>query len=243
MPALMASLKAILFDLDDTLYSTSEFASLARLNALRAMIRMGLKVPLDVLSRELSEVVREFGSNFGQHYGTLLKRLPSESYKDINPVLLVASAVAAYHDTKRDHLAPHQDAMRLLKALTKTRLIRGVVSDGLQVKQAEKLLRLGIYPLLSPGAVFISEQMGISKPNPKIFSKACRKLGVPAGQALYVGNSMSQDIAPAAAAGLHTVFTRRGGREDDPSASPEHSIDNFDELRQILRKVYGVRIG
>ena len=36
----------------------------------------------------------------------------------------------------------------------------------------QKLLRLGVYPYLSPDAIFISDQIGIGKPNPKIYLKA-----------------------------------------------------------------------
>ena len=41
------------------------------------------------------------------------------------------------------------------------------------MKQAEKIHRLGVYPFLSPGAVFISDTIGISKPNPKLWQRAC----------------------------------------------------------------------
>ena len=239
----MASLKAVLFDIDDTLYSTRDFAARARRNALESMRKLGLRIPIDELYAELEEVVREFGSNYDSHYGMLLRRIPPIAYRDVNPAILVAAAVAAYHDTKHELLVPHKDVLKLLKALARSSLIRGVISDGLEVKQAEKLLRLGVYSYLTPTAIFISEQIGISKPNPKIYSRACARLGIPPAQVLYVGNSMAQDIRPARRAGLHTVFTRRGGREDDPAVTADHTIDNFDQLKQILRTVYGVRLG
>jgi putative hydrolase of the HAD superfamily len=239
----MAGLKAILFDIDDTLYSTRDFAGRARRNALEAMRRLGLRIPIDELYAELEEVVREFGSNYPEHYHLLLRRIPPIAYRDVNPGILVAAAVAAYHDTKHRWLVPHKDAVSLLKSLARTSLVRGVISDGLEVKQAEKILRLGLYPLFTPGAIFISEQIGISKPNPKIYARACARLAIPPEQILYIGNSMAQDIRPARKAGLRTVFIRRGGREDDPAVTADHTIDNFDELRQILRKEYGVRIG
>lgn len=239
----MAVLKAILFDIDDTLYSTRDFAARARRNALEAMRRLGLRIPMDKLTSELEEVVREFGSNYGLHYNLLLRRIPPVAYRDVNPGILVAAAVAAYHDTKERWLVPHKDAVTLLKALCRTSLVRGVISDGLEVKQAEKILRLGLYPYFTPAAIFISEQIGISKPNPKIYLRACQGLSIPPEQVLYVGNSMAQDIRPARRAGMRTVFIRRDGREDDPAVTADHTIDNFDQLKQILRKEYGVRIG
>ena len=53
-------INAIFFDIDDTLYSTSDFARRARRNALRAMIGLGLNISLNVLSKELDEVIAEF---------------------------------------------------------------------------------------------------------------------------------------------------------------------------------------
>ena len=57
-------LDAVLFDIDDTLFSTSEFAEVARRNAIRAMGRAGLNVPPEAALRELKEVVSEFSSNY-----------------------------------------------------------------------------------------------------------------------------------------------------------------------------------
>lgn len=59
----MARLQAILFDIDDTLFSTTEFARKARRNAVRAMIQAGLDVPEEVVLKELDEVLAEFSSN------------------------------------------------------------------------------------------------------------------------------------------------------------------------------------
>ena len=71
----MTRLRAVLFDIDDTLFSTTHFARVARRNAIRAMIRAGLDVPEDEALRELEEVISEFSSNYEHHYDQLLKRL------------------------------------------------------------------------------------------------------------------------------------------------------------------------
>src|SRR6185503_19531770 len=96
----MGRLKAVFLDIDDTLYSTSEFAAAARRAALDAMIRLGLKMTLEDAVLELAEVITEFGSNFPHHYDRLLRRVPPEALPPGNPAVLVAAAVSAYHDTK-----------------------------------------------------------------------------------------------------------------------------------------------
>ena len=92
------------------------------------------------------------------------------------------------------------DARALLEALRAGGVRAGVLSAGLQVKQAEKLIRLGALPLVEPGAIFFSDQMGVGKPNPKIYSKACRALGVAPGRAMYVGDRRAYSAAAFTAA-------------------------------------------
>ena len=140
----MADLKAIFFDIDDTLYSTSEFARLARQRSIEAMLEAGLNIPRETLARELEEVVSEFPSNYEHHYDKLLLRLPAEALAGINPAVVVAAGVVAYHQTKVRELRPYDDVLFALRRLSRTGLILGVITGGLAVKQAEKLIRLRV---------------------------------------------------------------------------------------------------
>jgi putative hydrolase of the HAD superfamily len=237
-------LGAVLFDIDDTLFSTTQFAKVARRNAVRAMVATGLDLPEDVVQRELDEVLAEFTSNYEQHYDQLLKRLRPKCLERVNPALIVAAGVAAYHDTKFRELKPFDDVIPLLEALRKAGLVVGIVTHGWTIKQAEKIVRLGIVPWLSPRAVFISDQLGIAKPNPKIYALALRDLGIPPAEAMYVGDSPSHDITPPKSLGMKAVWARRASRHQ-PSvgdAIPDHVVDSFVELRTILREQYGLAV-
>ena len=68
------TLRAIFFDIDDTLYSTSEFAELARRNAIESMRAHGFRMATEDAMRELHEVIQEFSSNYEQHFDKLLLR-------------------------------------------------------------------------------------------------------------------------------------------------------------------------
>src|SRR5262245_62192879 len=96
----MGKLRAVFFDVDDTLYSTTGFAASARRAAVEAMIEHGLKMSADDAYAELGEVIAEFGSNYPHHYDRLLRRLPHGALPDGNPAVLVAAAIGAYHDMK-----------------------------------------------------------------------------------------------------------------------------------------------
>ena len=89
----MSALSAVLFDIDDTLFGTTEFAGRARKNAVRAMCEAGLDLPIEDVERELAEVIAEFSSNYSRHFDKLLVRLgqvvarPARPRQDAAPVV------------------------------------------------------------------------------------------------------------------------------------------------------------
>ncbi|MBL8859426.1 MAG: TIGR02253 family HAD-type hydrolase [Planctomycetes bacterium] len=240
----MTKLSAILFDIDDTLFSTTAFARQARVNAVRAMIDAGLELPEEVVLRELDEVLAEFSSNYEHHYDKLLQRLRPPSLVRRNTALIVAAGVAAYHDTKFRELRPFDDVRPLLGDLQKVGMRVGIITHGWTVKQAEKLVRLGLVPFLDPRAVFISDQIGISKPNPKLYETALRDLQLPANEVMYVGDSPEHDIAPPHSIGMITVWAKRAARHglEGKSIRPDYTVEDFGELREILRRDFSLAL-
>jgi len=240
----MAQLRAVLFDVDDTLYSTTEFADLARSNAVAAMIRLGLRMEHEQVMRELREVIIEFSSNYEAHFDKLLLRLPKETYEGTNAAILVAGAVIAYHETKAGQLQPLPDVMEALRKLSKTELTLGVITMGPQVKQAEKILRLGLMDYIDPSAIFISDQIGIGKPNVKLYMKACRQMDIWPLEAMYVGDNPPNDVDPPNQLGMSTVLVRRGGKYASVAGvtEPDFTIRSFLELLDILRDKFSIDI-
>ncbi len=235
-------MKAILFDLDDTLFSTTEFARRARSNAVDAMIECGIDATHEVIAGELAEVIREFGSNYASHFDKLLQRLPPHQRRDANPAIVVAAGVCAYHDTKFEHLQPFPDVKPFLEALRAAKMRRGVITHGWTTKQSEKLVRLGIVDLFGSRDVFISDQVGIAKPNPKLYQFALREMGLLPGETMYVGDNLAHDITPPRTIGMHTAWINRSAKEgqDLEAAAPEFVVQDFRELATILRDRFGV---
>lgn len=233
------SLRAIFFDIDDTLFSTSTFAERARENSVDAMIAMGVRCGREMLLRELEEVVHEFSSNYEHHYDKLISRLPIECTIGLNVPLIVAAGVVAYHETKFRELSSYDDVTEVLRILAGYPLILGIVSSGLTLKQMEKLIRLKVYPFLNPSAILISDQVGINKPNPKLYHRAVERVGVETGEALYVGDHPVHDIDAANAAGLITVWNRREGKHLDSRGrtKPDHVIFNFWDLLDLVHSL------
>lgn len=238
----MTSLAAILFDIDDTLCATTAFAGRARRAAVRAMVAAGLPCDEEDVLRELDEVLIEFGSNYDHHYDKLIQRLCPAGLRGVNPALVVAAGVVAYHDTKFNELAPFEDVEPLFEDLKRAGIRIGVITHGWTVKQAEKLVRMRLVPYLEPESIFISDQIGIAKPNPKIYRAALRDLGLEANQAMYVGDNLIHDIAPAQSVGMTAVWARRAAKRQllGTGIEPDHTIESFDELRELLAAGYGV---
>ncbi|MDP6369263.1 MAG: TIGR02253 family HAD-type hydrolase [Planctomycetota bacterium] len=240
----MSALRAILFDIDDTLFSTTEIARHARRNAVEAMIERGLKLDADTVLRELDEVISEFGSNYAHHYEKLLQRLPPEALAGLNPSLVISAGIVSYHDTKFQELKPFADVAPLLADLRAAGMHLGVVTHGWTVKQAEKLVRLRLLRFFDPLAVIISEQVGISKPNPKLYAKALRELDLPASEVLYVGDNPTHDIAPPQSLGMRAAWIKRAAKHDlaGTGIQPDHVVEDFEGLRTVLREVYGIAV-
>ncbi|MBL8694145.1 MAG: TIGR02253 family HAD-type hydrolase [Planctomycetes bacterium] len=236
------ALRAIFFDIDDTLFSTSVFADKARRSAIDAMIAHGLQGDREDLVRELNEVVAEFTSNYEHHLDKLLLRLPARALNGRNPAILVAAGVVAYHETKSRELRVYDDVYEVLRELGRSGLILGIISAGWTIKQAEKIVRLKIVEFLDPRAIFISDQIGISKPNPKLFRKACEAVGVDPKEAMYVGDNPTLDVYPSQSLGMVSVWMRRSGRHSLPpnGGKPDYQIRNFHELRDALVRDFQV---
>jgi putative hydrolase of the HAD superfamily len=236
------TLDAIFFDIDDTLFSTSVFAEKARSSAIDAMIGAGLKADRAVAMRELHEVIAEFSSNYSGHFDKVLDRLGPEAAAGHNRAVIVAAGVVAYHETKWREFEVHRDVFEVLQWLASTSVLRGIISSGITIKQAEKLVRLGILQFLTPSAIFFTDQVGFSKPNPKLYRRVLQRLELSPKRCLYVGDNPSHDIDPCNFEGWRTARIRRGGRHagEEGSTKATHEIRDFHELQAILQSDYGV---
>jgi len=242
----MAALQALFFDIDDTLCATTQFALRARRNAVRAMIAAGVEADEELVFRELVEVIAEFSSNYEHHYDKLLLRLPPSTLEHVNRALVVAAGVAAYHDTKFRELSPYPGVIELLGELRELGVRLGIITHGWTIKQAEKLVRLGLVPLLDRDSIFISDQIGIAKPNPKLYATALRAHDLDPARTVYVGDNPVNDVAPPKSLGMVTILARLNAEPGDgerrlgEAETPDFVIHSFQDLREILRAQFGL---
>lgn len=83
-------------------------------------------------------------------------------------------------------------------------------------------------------AAVSSSQHGYLKPHPSIFQAALHLLGVPAGDAVMVGDSVGQDIAGARRVGMRAVLVRRGAADEPFAGDVDAAVPVIQSLRQLV---------
>ncbi|MBN2013593.1 MAG: TIGR02253 family HAD-type hydrolase [Candidatus Altiarchaeota archaeon] len=224
-------IKVVFFDIDDTLYDSSMQTERARKNAIKAMIEAGLDVDEDKALEVLHGMIKKFGSNYQYQFDELLK----EFDYDPNP-RIIAAGVVAYHTTKVAYLVPFPDTVPMLLRLRDLNYKLGVITDGIAVKQWEKLIRLGVQHFFH--FVTISGDTGSEKPDPELFRRAIDKSGCAPGETMMVGDRLDKDVKGANEAGMVTVQVMRGKyREVKPREEierPDYVVSKLSDILRIL---------
>lgn len=140
----------------------------------------------------------------------------------------VAALYAQQLSTRADLLP---GAMELMEAVHGKMKI-ALVSNGVSAIQRGRLSRCPFTPLLD--AVIISEEIGVSKPDPRMVEIALEQLGcTDKREAVLLGDSLSADIPAANAAGVDSIFLSLHGKESD---LPTYTVQSLEEARLLLLK-------
>lgn len=110
----------------------------------------------------------------------------------------------------------------------------GIVTNGMADNQLAKIQRTGLADLVD--AWCISDEVGIRKPDPRIFRLAAQRCGMPADRTGWmVGDSLTHDVAGGRAAGLRTVWINPSQRAVPPDhCGPELTVAAVAEAVQHL---------
>ncbi len=221
----MAGGKRLFFDIDDVLFPSTEFSTLARRNALNAIIEMGLDVSYSGLEKALDKVIEVKGSNYPNHFDALLERLGVEERAKY-----VAAAVGAYHDTKAA-IHPYPDVpLTLLKLRGKYALY--AASDGIAVKQWDKLIRMKLAMFFE--RVFVSEDTGVQK-SPAFYRKIAKLADAKPETCVMIGDREDKDVLAAKSAGWKAVrVRRRGSKYSSGKSAADAEIGTLAELEKAL---------
>lgn len=110
----------------------------------------------------------------------------------------------------------------------------GVISNAFKDVQYNKLRGIGILEYFD--TIILSEEMGIRKPDERIFCRAAEALGCDVEECIYVGNSFETDIVGAMNAGMMTCWFNADGKGiEQGDVQPDFIITQLHELLKILK--------
>ncbi|MFP9058897.1 HAD family hydrolase [Natrialbaceae archaeon A-chndr2] len=197
--------EAILFDLDDTI---CRYRRSAETVLECAFERVGVDPVFDPAAYpERYGDYLASSSSIGDLHRQCFGDLAVEAGVDREVGIAVAEAFNEERDQRAvDPLAGVPDVFDTLEASYRL----GLITNGDPAMQAEKLAALGLTETFEP--VVCAGYETAPKPDPEPFEVALEALDLTPEQALYVGNSLTSDVAGAKAAGVPSVWVPVDGR-------------------------------
>jgi putative hydrolase of the HAD superfamily len=214
------TLKAVCFDLDDTLYPYAEYARAGFLAAADRLAELtGTRLHDELLALYFEEGATE------DTFDVLLERHGLDA-------TLTPALVEAYH-ASTGPLVTYPETRGVLSELgTSHRL--GLITDGRGGDS--KLDRLDLRGYFD--AVLVNYPLGLTKHEPEPFEHVLDTLGVAPEHAVYVGDDPRVDFLVPNRLGMRTVRVRRGRYDDlepaGPEAAPTAEVRDLDELFAVL---------
>ena len=225
--------KAVLFDLDDTLWPIAP-GILEAEQILFAWLRehaprVAQQFTIETLRQARLELLArrpEFQLDLGALRRAGLIAAFEQAGEDAGKVELAMTEFFA----ARNAVIPYDDVLPgLLRLRGRVRI--GSVTNGNADLQTIGLARHFDASVAAPG-------FGVAKPDPRIFLEACRLLGVAPQEAVYVGDDLLLDVQGAQRAGLRAVWMNRVGKINDvpDQVQPDVEVSSLDGLLDWLKR-------
>jgi len=222
------SIRAVLFDIDDTLCEYHRGA--AELLAA-AFGEVGVEPFFSA-----SEYVARYNEFADESDGTVDLRercfaaFAREKGRDPDLGRTVARAYAAERDHTNVRVLP--GARETLERLHGT-VALGAVTNGAPEMQSTKLRTLCAEDYFE--TVVHGGYDAPAKPAPDPFHAAVDALGVQPDRAIHVGNSLASDVAGAKNAGVAAAWLANEAAADEDGPEPDHVLESMADLRDLVR--------
>jgi HAD superfamily hydrolase (TIGR02253 family) len=217
-------IRAIIFDIDNTLIDFMSMKRAASAAAANAMIEAGLHNAPEDLSEKLFTFYLEHGIESDTAFEEYLK----QEYKAVNYRVL-AAAVNAYLKEKYLHLKPYPGVIDTLRELKRQGFKLGVISDGVRLKAWMRLNEAGLDSYFD--AVVTYDDTGKRKPAKEPFLLICDKLEVKPEECLMLGDWPERDVQGGRLAGMKTCLAKYGQVQQ---AKADYEIEGFANILEIV---------
>ncbi len=227
----MAYYNCLLMDIDNTLL---DFDAAEHKALMETFEQFG--IPKDAETEELYlKINRELWS--AQDRGEIKKdKLLVERYARFLKAIGIDQNPAQVNRYYLNQLGTHADSLpgadEALYELAEVATL-AAVSNGVEKVQVNRMEDSGLGKYMDE--MFISEKLGVAKPNRRFFETALRTLGIEnRDKVLVVGDNLKADIEGGANAGLATCWFNPNGVENDTAIQPTYTISSLEELYQIV---------
>ena len=227
-------IKAIIFDLDNTLVDFMKMKDDAVTAALKAMIDAGLKMDLTEAHEKIYKIYKEEGIEFQEVFDHFL-----EECCDTIDHKILAAGIVAYRKAREAALVLYPHVNYTLFGLMKRGLKLAVLSDAPRRQAWLRLCYLNLHHIFDVVVTF--EDTGKRKPEPEPFQKVLELLDVEPGKALMVGDWPERDMTGAFQIGIRTAYARYGDTytrydQEEPLdvQNADYKIDSISELLDIV---------
>ncbi len=235
----MRRIELALFDLDDTLHDdTHAYSSAAEEVAREVAAEHGI----DALALKAAYIAESEG--FWHRLSPLDLKVKLTTLREtmwqsalesvgVDDAEVAQRSAERYNAYRTKYFTLFPGSVELLRALRERGMKLGIVTNGLSETHREKIavLRLSEYF----DAIFLSDEVGMVKPDPLLFAHACRTLGGAPAHAAMVGDRYDRDIRGAQEAGLFTIWLNVRSEELPPGATPpDATCGSIADVARIL---------
>ncbi|MFC1753910.1 TIGR02253 family HAD-type hydrolase [Thermoproteota archaeon] len=223
-------IKAVLFDLDNTLIDFMKMKRKCITAAIDAMIRNGLEMEPEAAEKVLYAIYEKEGIEYNRIFQAFLKEAQQKiDYK------MLSAGIVAYRKKQQSLIEVYPNVIPTLIKLKTAGLKLAIVSDAPRLNAWIRLHELNIADFFDTVVAFgdVEER----KPSKLPFEKALSVLKIPAEDVLMVGDWPDRDIKGANALGMKTCFAKYGYvLEEEPAHIADFEIDNISELVDIVSR-------
>jgi 2-haloacid dehalogenase len=226
-----AGYKAIFFDADDTLFDYPR-AERASLRACRREFRLRVEPGklIDSYRRHNRDMWQAFERGEIDQATLRLERFRRVAAEFAIPDLPMHRISAFYLETLSGQHQLVPGALATVRSMARKYPL-ALVTNGIAAVQRRRFAASPIIGYFQ--AVVISEEVGAVKPDPRIFAPALQKIGVEAEEVLYVGDSVTSDMAAARNAGMDFCWFNPNRIPVPAGQAPTFIIAAIRELRDI----------
>lgn len=223
-------IKAVLFDLDNTLVDFMRMKKLAVEVAVEHMINAGLPGEKQQLIDEIFKIYRRTHIESQKALEELI--INKVGYLDYK---ILSSGIIGYQRGRDLSTYPYPRVIPVLKELIKMGLSIGTISDAPAEQCYNRLARLHLLDWMD--VVITYNDTGEYKPSPKPFLLALERLKLQPKEVLYVGDWPERDIVGAKTVGMITAFARWGEHPDAKDTGADFDLKSIDEVVDVVKRI------